>query len=280
MQASERKKKSGLIKLRGILETGRFRIPYCVYGQKERTLILINGAQQSMGMWKSYIPVFINDFRVVVLDFPGQGRAEILSGPTVVTFQEQIGVLFDLVIATGSYQDLSLISVSWGSIIVMSFAEKYPHLVKKMILGSLGTKPNEHLKNLMKQTVECIDKGENAKIADLIIQGFGGKIPEALKHGIRSQFRNINDKHLETLREHIEFVDHVEDITKFINPENITTRTLVINGDEDTIIDIDDNKEFVEKMPNCEWRIAKNTGHFLAYENEAVIHLFTDFLNS
>ncbi|MFX1239234.1 MAG: alpha/beta fold hydrolase [Promethearchaeota archaeon] len=264
--------------LKGFLETRRFRIPYRVYGNNPRTLVLINGVQQSMGMWRDIVPEFLDYFRVLIFDFPGQGRAEILHGPTVVSFEEQIEVLYDLVIATGSYHDLSLISASWGSIILMSFAERYPEMVNKMILGSFGTRPNPHLRNLMKEATELIDKKEFSKLSETIICGFGGNLPEKMKQGIRYQFQNINEKHLLTLREHIDFVDKIEDITKVIKPENITTKTLLVNGDKDTIIDIEDNREFVEKMPNCEWIIAKDTGHFIVFENFTLLGIFKNFL--
>lgn len=271
---------SEIDEFKGVLETRRFTIPYRVYGKKEKTIIFINGAQQSMGMWRPIVPAFKEDFRVIIFDFPGQGRARILSGPTVVSFEEQIEILHDLILATGAHHNLHLVSASWGAIIVMGFAEKFPDMVKKMILASFGTKPNDHMRHLMKEVTELIEKGEKTKIADTLINGFGENLPEQFKMAIRSQFKNIDEKHLLTFRDHIEFVNKVEDVAKVIKPENIKTKTLLVNGDKDKIINIDDNREFVEKMPDCDWRIIENTGHFMVFENFGLIPIFKQFLIS
>ncbi len=265
--------------IKGTLEIGRFLVPFRIYGKNDKTLMLINGAQQSMGMWRPVIPVFKDEYRIVIFDFPGQGRAKICSGSTIVTFEEQIDVLYEVVIATGSHKELTLMSASWGSIIIASFAERYPQMVKKMVLGSFGVKPNDYLKELMKETKEHIDKGEIIELPEMIINGFGGKIPESMKQAIRYQFKNMNKKHFETLKEHILFVENIEDVTKVINPERITAKTLLLNGEDHTIVDAEDNREFVEKMSNCEWKIVKNTGHFMVFENYKVFDIIKDFLN-
>src|SRR5689334_12144134 len=66
---------------KGEIQSGRFRVPYRIYGESGVMIFCVNGIQQTMAAWRSVISRFSKDFRVVVFDLPSQGRAEILSGP-------------------------------------------------------------------------------------------------------------------------------------------------------------------------------------------------------
>ena len=68
---------SDIIQEKGNLEFERFLIPYMIFGDKKQSLILLNGAQQSMGVWRSFIPHFIDLYQIITFDFPGQGKAGI-----------------------------------------------------------------------------------------------------------------------------------------------------------------------------------------------------------
>ena len=87
---------------KGELNSGRFVVPYRVYGETGRLIVCVNGAQQTMAVWKSVVSYFFKDYRIVLFDFPGQGRARVLSGPTAISFDEQLDVLYQVVLAQKS----------------------------------------------------------------------------------------------------------------------------------------------------------------------------------
>lgn len=262
----------------GYLEINRYQVPYRIYGNNTKnTIICVNGAQQSMGVWRSIIEKFQNDFRIVVFDFPGQGRAKIIRGEPSVSFDDQILVLDHVINSTSANTDIYMIGASWGAIIVARYAELHPVIVKKIILGSLGAKLNKYIMDVMNEGRTLIDQGKFKEMGALIINGFGQLVPETLKEAIKKQFSNISEEHLRVLYAHSEFLERVGKISELVNPELINAYTLVINGEKDTIIDLSDNKEFTSKVPHCKTIVVKNAGHFLHFENPDIINYYVDF---
>ena len=61
--------------IKAVLRAGRFEIPYRVYENDAPTLICLNGIQQSMAMWQGFVARFASDHRIILFNFPGQGKA-------------------------------------------------------------------------------------------------------------------------------------------------------------------------------------------------------------
>ena len=78
---------------KSIFKVDRFLIPYRVYENEGPHVICINGVQQSMAMWQTLVSRFQSDYRIVLFDFPGQGKARTLSGPINVSLDEQVQIL-------------------------------------------------------------------------------------------------------------------------------------------------------------------------------------------
>ena len=92
-------------KIVGELVVDRFVVPYRIYGEGRDTILCLSGAKQTMSAWRSFVSYFQRDFRVVVFDMPGQGRAQVTSGSNRVTLDEQIQVVHELVQEVGLFHD-------------------------------------------------------------------------------------------------------------------------------------------------------------------------------
>ena len=142
------------LRVKDVLTVGRFLIPYRIYENKGPQFICVNGVQQSMAMWQSLVARFSNNYRIVLFDFPNQGKAKILTGASDVSLDEQIEILAAVIDKTSINQDATVCAASWGGVIAIAFAEQYPDRVKRLILASLGTKPN-------KKMIETIKEGSS-----------------------------------------------------------------------------------------------------------------------
>ena len=87
----ERMKFSATIKDQ--LHINRFVVPYRVYGNSGPHLVCLNGIQQSMAMWNSFVRRFSSNYRIVLFDFPGQGKGHVLSGSTKTSLEEEVEIL-------------------------------------------------------------------------------------------------------------------------------------------------------------------------------------------
>jgi pimeloyl-ACP methyl ester carboxylesterase len=265
--------------LKGVVQVGRFEIPYRVYGHDGPHLICLNGIQQSMAMWQGFVAHFAADYQIVLFDFPGQGKGRALLGPVRASLDEEVEILYKVMETTHANHDVTLCTASWGGIVALAFASKHPHAVKQLLLGSIGTQPN-------RQMIEVIQKGcaldlnDREQFAELLIDSFGQKLPESIKKKITAQFRNISRETLQSFCEHGLKVISVQKLSDHIDLRKITTQTVLVRGEEDTIVDLENVVFLSSQLSNCQVKIIKNVGHFLHLESEQVFTVYRDLLSN
>ena len=263
--------------VKGTIELGRFVIPYRIYENEGPHIICLNGVQQSMAMWHTFVLRYAPYYRVVLFDFPNQGKGKVVSGPIFVTLDEQVDILREVIKATGINKNVSICSASWGGIISMAFASRYHNEVKQLCLASLGTKANDSMVETIKKGFQ-IDPQNRQKMADILIESFGQNLPESIKNKIVSQFHAMSQENLRAFYEHGLFVVSTKKLGDLINLSNIKAKTFLIYGEKDTIIDLEDVKFLSSQIPQCEVRIVKDAGHFLHMEQEDAFDIYEDIL--
>ena len=268
------KKYSPLIKSELITE--RFVIPYRIYGNGGPQLVCLNGVQQSMAMWHSFICRFSNDYRIVVFDFPGQGKAEVRLGEIGVSIEEQVSIL-KAVIEAADVHNITLCSASWGGVVAMLFASRYPKLIGRLILAGMGTRPNKKMVETIEQGCR-IDPGRRKEVAQALIQSFGDNLPENMKERIIKQFSLMTTEALRAFYEHGLFVLAARDLSTVVDLKNIKVETILLNGEKDKIIDLEDVKFLATQIPGCKMKIVKGVGHFLHLEDESVLDVYREVL--
>lgn len=271
--------KTSLSRAKNIFTTGRFSISYRIYGNKGPQLICVNGVQQSMAMWQTLVSRFSRDYRIVLFDFPNQGKAKILSGPPQVSLDEQVEILLAVIDKTNLGPEATICAASWGGVIAAAFAAKYRDRIKKLILASLGTKPNKK----MVETIEagaCLDMNDRDKMAQTLIKSFGETLPERFKQSIVNQFRTMKEEAVRAFYEHGLFVISSKQLSDAVDLKAIKAKTILLNGEKDAIIDLDDVEFLASQIPNCEVKIIKGVGHFMHMEREEVLDIYEEILRS
>lgn len=265
----------------GVLEYSRFLIPYRVYGDHDKIIVCVSGAKQTMAAWRSLVAHFSKQYRVLVFDMPGQGRSEILSGPFGVSLSEQVDVLNGLLehLDVVQYKQRFLIGGSWGSIVSAVYAEHYPSVFDKVILGSFGTKLNSILSSIIQQVQSLIVDGRGADIAPMMIEKFGQDIPGPLKRQIISQFSGMNEQQLQSFYQHCIFVTEMGDLKSHMNLPLISVPTLVVMGQFDTILDFFDTRQATKLIPLGQFKLIKGVGHFLHWEQPEILSAYEEFFN-
>ena len=264
---------------KGLLKTGRFVIPYRIYENKGPHIICINGVQQSMAMWQTFISRFSRDYRITLFDFPHQGKAEIVSGPAQASFEEQVGILKAVMEETNVKPDAIMCAASWGGVVAVAFAAKYPQLVRRLVLASLGTRPNQNMVKIIQQGASVALHNREA-MAEIILKSFGKDLPERIKEAIVRQFKSMKEENLRAFYEHGLFVISSKRLSELVNLKDIKAHTVLLNGERDTIIDLEDVKFLAAQIPSCELRIIKDAGHFLHMEREDIMDVYADILSS
>jgi len=190
---------------------------------------------------------------------------------------EQVDILHGVIKATGTNKNVSICSASWGGIVAMAFASRYPNEVRQLCLASLGTKANEKMVETIKKGFQ-IEPENRQKMADILIEGFGQNLPESVKNKIVSQFHSMSQENLRAFYEHGLFVVSTKKLGDLINLSSIKAKTFLIYGEKDTIIDLDDVQFLASQIPQCEIKIVKGAGHFLHMELEDTFGVYEDIL--
>jgi pimeloyl-ACP methyl ester carboxylesterase len=263
--------------IKGEVKMKRFVIPYRLYENGGEHIVCLNGVQQSMAMWQSFIARFSPQYRIVLFDFPNQGKAQILSGSPSVTLDEQVEILRQVLKTTRASRDLILIAASWGGVIAVAFAAKYPHAVKRLMLASLGSKANKKMIETIKRGSE-INMENRREIADTLIDSMGKDLPLSIRKKIVSQFCTMSAEKLRTFYEHGLAVISTNEIGNVVQLKNIKAQTTLVNGQNDTIIDLEDIKFLASQIPNCKSKIIENVGHFLHLERKEVLDIYQEIL--
>jgi len=264
---------------KNIINIDRFQIPYRIYGEGSEVLVCINGIQQSMAIWLDFVQRFSSKYKILLFDFPNQGKGRVMLGSSDLSLSEQVEILNEFLTAAGFEEELTLCSASWGGVVAASFTIRYPHRTKKLILAGLGTKPNQRMIEIitigMKLPIE-----NRQEIAETFIKSFVQDLPLYVKTSIVRQFERMEPEALDSFYQHGSLILSSEPLGKVIDLKSISCKTILLRGEHDTIIDPEDLDLLAAEIPGAEIRTIRGAGHFLHLENDKLMDTYEDILRS
>jgi pimeloyl-ACP methyl ester carboxylesterase len=265
--------------IKGKLNVDRFVIPYRVYGAGESLLVFINGVQQSMAMWHSFVRRFSQSYRIVLFDFPNQGLGQVVEGCSYLSLDEQVDILNAVINATSDEDRLSVCSASWGGVVALAYAVRHPQRLRSLILASMGTRANQKMTEIITKGLEMPVK-DRLEVAETLIEAFGQELPAAMKNRIISQFQRMDTRAFQAFFEHGSTVISVRELHKVVDVSKVQCKTILLYGENDTIVDLEDVRFLASQIPRSEVRIIKDVGHFLHLEKEELLEVYADLLSS
>jgi pimeloyl-ACP methyl ester carboxylesterase len=265
--------------LKGKLNVQRFVVPYRVYGKGKCTLVFINGVQQSMAMWHSFVRRFSRSYRIALFDFPNQGAGRIVEGSFYLSLEEQVDILEAVINAVSGEEQLSVCSASWGGVVALAYAVRHPERLKSLILASIGTRANQKMVDIITKGLEMPVK-DRLEVAETLIECVGQDLPAAMKNRIVSQFQRMGSEALQAFFHHGSTVISVRELSEVVDVGKVQCKTIIVHGENDTIIDIDDVRYLASQIPHTELKVIKDVGHFLHWEKEELLDVYEDILTS
>lgn len=264
---------------KGKLNVQRFVIPFRVYGSGETSLVFLNGIQQSMAMWHSFVCRFSHRFRVVLFDFPNQGSGRIVEGPADLSLDEQVDILSAVIEATGGDLRVTVCSASWGGVVALAYAERHPEKLQSLILASIGTKANQKMVDMITKGLEMPVK-DRYELAKSIIENFGRNLPPAMKKRIVNQFERMDMQAFQAFLRHGLNVLSVKELNKVVDVSKVQCKTTLVYGENDAIVDLEDVRFLASQMAHSEVRVIKDVGHFLHLEKEELLDDYEEILSA
>jgi 3-oxoadipate enol-lactonase len=261
-------------------KVGDINIYYEIHGKGE-PLVLIYGYAADSGLWFRQIPILSKKYQVIVFDNRGVGRSDKPDIPyTMAMMAGDIAGLLDTIGINAAH----IFGISMGGMIAQHFALNYPQRVISLILGctycggvhSIQPKP-ESLAALF--DFERMKKMTPEEFVRQIIpfcfsQEFIEKNPDIVEKRVAKSLEYPTPPHGFT-RQAMAMMGHD---TYELLPK-IKLPTLVIAGDNDRLIPVENSRILASRIPKAELLIIKGAGHeFFIEDAEEANKAVLDFL--
>lgn len=265
------------------IEVEGVKYAYRSFGQQKGTpLVFFIHFVATMDDWD---PALINPlaekYPILLLDNKGVGG----SGGTVPTSVEEMGDDAVKLIQALGYKKINLLGFSIGGFIAQNVVAKYPELVDKLILAGTSPKGGKYITDILQH----VEKARKVEPDNPRLSLFFSKTESSRAAGIaytdRLQLRRKDDRVPHLTQEAI--ANQAQAIIRFGTEKDenfgviksIKQPTLIVNGDNDTMVATSNSLDFVRHIPNSKLVIWSNSGHGALYQyHEDFVTVIQDLL--
>src|SRR3990172_3347340 len=220
-----------------------------------KSLIFLHGAMGTSQVWEPYIPILSNDFNIILPDLRGHGKTENPSKKIDLHLMaDDIAALIDPLKLDKPF----LCGWSGGGDIGLDIAMRYPYYVGRLIVGGVTLRVTETAL---------------ASLKGMGVDGPGQINFEQAEKAI-PQLTNVWKK------DHVQSPLHWKELLtqvsfEMINPtlpaedalKQISVPTLIIWGDRDQFLPVEDAVELYRLIPNAQLAVVPNADHFITRTN-------------
>lgn len=228
-------------------------------------LILLHGGTATVTSWDERMPMLSKHFRVLALDTRGHGKTDNPAGK--MTY----GMLADDVAAFAQALNLEkplIFGYSDGGQVALELGIKYPDLASALVLGGTAYKFGQ-------QYFDALD-GWGVHKTGIDLEEMERDSADWIEYLKAEHNRPDNPDYWQTLMQQIsELWWSVKDYSAE-ELQKITAPTLILQGDRDEGVDIEQTVEMYRAIPNAELAVLPNATHGAL--NETAYQTVIDFL--
>jgi pimeloyl-ACP methyl ester carboxylesterase len=229
-------------------------------------LVLIPGFASGVWSWGWQVAELSSDFKVITFDPPGVSRSVPHDGKTVSiqSMADDVAALMDR-LEIGAAR---VLGISFGGFVAQEFALNYPSRVKKLVLASTSFGGPNHVAPSMEvlaafASTDGLNTSE--RIRQYLTMAFSPDFA-ASHEAIVDRFCSLREEN-PVMRE--VYMQQLQSAMMF-NVEDripqITAETLVITGDNDTVVPVQNSRNLAAKIPNAQLAVIEGTGHMAFVE--------------
>jgi len=244
------------------VKVGDVNIYYEVHGDGE-VLILIMGLGGSLEWWFRQVPVFSRQYRVVAFDNRGSGRSDAPDIPyTMEMMAGDVAGLLEAIDVKAAH----VFGLSMGGMIAQHFALRYPERVTSLILGATtfggphrvmpdveAIKVLFDMEHMQRLTPE---ERQRETLPFVMSQEFIDKNPDLIQQLMTKMMEHITPPH-----GYMRQVEAVIGHETYERLPEIKVPTLVIAGDADRLVPVENSRLIASRILKAELVILKNMGH-------------------
>ncbi|RKQ31348.1 alpha/beta fold hydrolase [Oceanobacillus halophilus] len=250
---------------------------YCEYILNGKPpIVLIHGFVSSTYTFNRIIPLLENHFSIIALDLPGFGRSE--KSTKFVYSYENYAKLVAKCMNYFQLDDASIIGHSMGGQIALYTARLVPDKIKKLVLlGCSGYLKSANRLLIYTSYLPLFNTFVKRSVNN-----------KSVKDSLRNVFYNhsyITDDHVKEFERPLKDKNFPKSLIRLLRHREgdlpteelrkIHTPTLLIWGEDDTVVPLEVGQRLSEDLPNAELITYKETGHLVSEErpNEISNHI-------
>jgi 3-oxoadipate enol-lactonase len=239
-------------------------------------LLLIEGLGQSLWAWREQIPVFARHFRTIAFDTRGTGRSPVPDEPYGIDELAQDAA--DVLDGRAAH----VVALSMGGYVALTLALARPELVRSLVLVGTGAggpdrvpRPQEVRDAYAAAIGLPFDEYGRRTMPLTFSPGWTERNPE--------RFEEILAARLEHPTPDLTLEAHLRACYGFYGRgckvERINVPTLVLHGDADVIVPVENGRMLASRLPNVRYVELPGRGHNLPLEDPAAFNgLVLEFL--
>lgn len=238
---------------------------YELHGDRGTTLVCLNGAMATTMTWAPIAALASRHHRVLLVDFRDQGRSSRLApGYRADRHCNDLIELFDHL----GIEQVDMLGVSYGGNVAMSFAHRFPHRLRRLVLASITPRPTDHLRAVGAEWEEIAERRDAAQLfatcnPQVYARGFLARHGELLRMRQQAVMHLLDDAWFDAflrLAASAREFDHTDELSA------ITTPTLLVCGSEDELTPPAQMFAMAERIPDCMTLGLPGAGHGAMFE--------------
>ena len=234
------------------------KVNYIFEGSGDKTIVFIHGLSDSLEYWMGLSSKLKDEYRILLYDIRGHGKSGL--GNNEFTMDLLAEDLHDLFLKL-NIQKASLIGLSLGGNIALTFALKYPNLVDKIILMSSFSENDDNLTSKFNEFKKAINISYEAF--------FDAIVKYVIPLDVFEKNKEILDiaKNEKSKSANIKAIENGIDVGVNFNVTDqlaeIENETLILAGRDDDIISLELFKILNDNIKDSKLIIFDNTKHDL-----------------
>lgn len=232
--------------------------------QAKDTIVFLNGLSQSTASWGLTTPYFKNDYRILLLDFIFQGNSD-KTGEWRSFTQHAADVISILDFL--KMDKVTIAGLSYGSLVAQQLAVSYAARLSKLILMSTFARKTPYYEAIELSWWRALEFGGYNLMLDIMLPSV---LSEAyfsnplIPIDLMKQARQETNEDKQALFKLMRATKERGDFRLAL--QNITTPTLVIQGEKDLLFPVHMAHEVASSIPGCRLEIIPGVGHTLNLE--------------
>jgi pimeloyl-ACP methyl ester carboxylesterase len=258
------------------VKVGDIDIYYEVHGKGE-PLVIICGASATTEAYSMLVPFYSKNHQVILFDNRGTGQTDAPDLPYSINMMaNDLAGLLDFL----EIQSVHIYGQSMGGMIAQQFAVSYPNRVRSLVLQcttcggshSIPLKPSTRFDKEIRTKMTPLELGSET-LRLCVTQSYIDRHPEISKMLIEEMAKQSEPVH-GALRQS----EAVRKFDCYDRLPEIKSPTLVLGGENDEAIPVENSKIIASRIPDSELVIFPEAGHILIESGNEPRAIIADFL--